>query len=61
MQVVPAYDDLAPGYNEHGYPSDLQREWVARVLGRGGWPPPEDWPLVLASLHRAIRPGGLCT
>jgi len=21
--------------------------------------PPEDWPLVLANLHRAARPGGL--
>src|ERR1700751_4051088 len=21
--------------------------------------PPEDWPLVLANLHRAVRPGGL--
>ena len=23
--------------------------------------PPEDWPLVLANLHRAARPGGLFT
>jgi ubiquinone/menaquinone biosynthesis C-methylase UbiE len=30
--VVAAYDDLAPAYDEHEYPSDLQREWVARVL-----------------------------
>jgi hypothetical protein len=30
--VVAVYDDLAPAYDEHEYPSDLQREWVARVL-----------------------------
>lgn len=30
--VVAAYDELAPAYDEHEYPSDLQREWVARVL-----------------------------
>jgi ubiquinone/menaquinone biosynthesis C-methylase UbiE len=129
--VVAAYDDLAPGYDEHEYPSDLQREWVARVLrlirpggivldapcGTGKYfpmvaaaghqvagvdrsagmlaqarargiavrlervalqdlsyagafdavltvdamenIPPEDWPLVLANLHRAARPGGV--
>jgi SAM-dependent methyltransferase len=129
--VVVAYDDLAPGYDEDEYPSDLQREWVARVLhlippggivldapcGTGKYfpmvaaaghrvagvdqsagmlaqarargiavqleqvalqdlsyarefdavitvdamenIPPEDWPLVLANLHRAIRPGGV--
>jgi SAM-dependent methyltransferase len=129
--VVAAYDDLASSYDEHAYPSDLQREWVARVLrlippggivldapcGTGKYfpmiaaaghqvagvdqsagmlaqaraqgiafrleqvalqdlsyagsfdavitvdamenIPPEDWPLVLANLHRAVRPGGV--
>lgn len=129
--VVAVYDAEAPGYDESEYPSDLQREWVARALrlitpggivldapcGTGkyfaqlaaaGHPvvgvdqsagmlaqarargiaveleqvalqdlsyvdafdavitvdameniPPEDWPLVLANLHRAVRPGGL--
>jgi SAM-dependent methyltransferase len=129
--VVAAYDAGAATYGDHEYPSDLQREWVARVLGlippggvvldapcgtgkyfalvaaaghrvagvdqsagmlararaRGiafsleqmalqdmsyehGFDavitvdameniPPEDWPLVLANLHRAVRPGGL--
>jgi SAM-dependent methyltransferase len=129
--VVAAYEDLAPSYDEHEYPSDLQREWVARVLGllppgaivldapcgtgryfpmvaAAGHQvagvdqsagmlaqarargiafqleqvalqdlsyarefdgvitvdameniPPEDWPLVLANLHRAVRPGGV--
>jgi SAM-dependent methyltransferase len=129
--VIAAYDAEAPAYDEHEYPSDLQREWVARVLGLippGGtvldapcgtgkyFPlvaaaghrvvgvdqsagmlararargiavalerkalqdlsydrgfdaiitvdamenvPPEDWPLVLANLHRAVRPGGV--
>jgi SAM-dependent methyltransferase len=129
--VVVAYDAEAPGYDEHEYPSDLQREWVARALrlippggvvldapcGTGKYfplvaaaghqvagadqsagmlaqarargiafrleqvalqdlayvaefdavltvdamenIPPEDWPLVLANLHRAIRPGGV--
>jgi ubiquinone/menaquinone biosynthesis C-methylase UbiE len=129
--VVAVYDDLAPAYDEHEYPSDLQREWVARVLrlippggivldapcGAGKYfpmiaaagrqvagvdqsagmlaqarareialqleqvalqdlsyarefdavitvdamenIPPEDWPLVLANLHRAVRPGGV--
>ncbi len=129
--VVAAYDADAPAYDGHEYPSDLQREWVARTLGlirpggmvldapcgtgkyfplvvaasqqvvgadqsagmlaqaraRGiasrlehlalqGLPyvaefdailtvdamehiPPEGWPLVLANLHRAIRPGGV--
>jgi cyclopropane fatty-acyl-phospholipid synthase-like methyltransferase len=128
---VAAYEDLAPAYNEHEYPSDLQREWVAGVLrlippggivldapcGTGKYfpmvaaaghqvagvdqsagmlaqarargiafqleqvalqdlshtrefdavitvdamenIPPEDWPLVLANLHRAVRPGGV--
>ncbi|HLJ98388.1 MAG TPA: methyltransferase domain-containing protein [Streptosporangiaceae bacterium] len=128
--VVAAYDAGAPGYDESEYPSDLQREWVARVLrliapggvvldapcGTGKYfplvaaaghqvvgvdqsagmlaqarargiaveleqvalqdlsyvdafaavitvdamenIPPEDWPLVLANLHRAVRPGG---
>jgi ubiquinone/menaquinone biosynthesis C-methylase UbiE len=129
--VVGVYDGLAPAYDEHEYPSDLQREWVARVLrlippggivldapcGTGKYfpmvaaaghqvagvdqsagmlarararglafrleqvalqdlsyagefdailtvdamenIPPEDWPLVLANLHRAVRPGGV--
>jgi SAM-dependent methyltransferase len=129
--VVAVYDELAPAYDEHEYPSDLQREWVARVL-RLIWPggivldapcgtgkyfpmiaaaghqvagvdqsagmlaqarargiafqleqvalqdlsyarefdavitvdameniPPEDWPVVLANLHRAVRPDGV--
>jgi SAM-dependent methyltransferase len=129
--VVASYDAEAPAYDEHEYPSDLQREWVARALGLIGpggivldapcgtgkyFPvvaaaghqvagvdqsagmlaqargrgiavrlervalqdlsyarefdavitvdameniPPEDWPLVLANLHRAVRPGGI--
>jgi 2-polyprenyl-3-methyl-5-hydroxy-6-metoxy-1,4-benzoquinol methylase len=129
--VVASYDADAPAYDEHEYPSDLQREWVARALGLirpGGmvldapcgtgkyFPvvaaaghqvagadqsagmlaqarergiavrldqvalqdlsydgefdavltvdameniPPEDWPLVLANLHRAVRPDGI--
>jgi SAM-dependent methyltransferase len=129
--VVAAYDELALAYDEHEYPSDLQREWLARVLrlippggvvldapcGTGKYfpmvaaaghhvagvdqsagmlaqarargiafrleqvalrdlpyarefdavitvdamenIPPEDWPLVLANLHRAVRPGGV--
>ena len=129
--VVAAYDVLASAYDEHEYPWDLQREWVARVLrlipsggivldapcGTGKYFPmvaaaghrvagvdqsagmlalarargiafrleqvalqdlsysrefdavitvdamenisPEDWPLVLANLHRAVRPGGI--
>ena len=129
--VMAVYDAEAPGYDEHEYPSDLQREWVGRVLrliapggivldapcGTGKYfpmvaaagrqvagadqsagmlaqarargiacqldqltlkdlpyvrefdavltvdamenIPPEDWPLVLANLHRAVRPGGV--
>jgi SAM-dependent methyltransferase len=129
--VVAVYDAEAPAYDEHEYPSDLQREWVARTLrlippggivldapcGTGKYfpmiaaaghqvagvdqsagmlaqaqaraiafrleqvalqdlsfarefdavitvdamenIPPEDWPLVLANLHRAVRPGGV--
>jgi cyclopropane fatty-acyl-phospholipid synthase-like methyltransferase len=129
--VVAAYDAEAPDYDENDYPSDVQREWVARALGMippGGivldapcgtgkyFPavagaghqvvgadqsagmlaqarargiasrleqvalqdlsyvrefdavitvdamenvPPEQWPLVLANLHRAVRPGGV--
>ena len=129
--VISAYDAEAPAYDEHEYPSDLQREWVGRALGLirpGGivldapcgtgkyFPlvaaaghqvvgadqsagmlvqarargiasrlehvalqdlayvaefdavltvdamenvPPEDWPLVLANLRRAVRPGGV--
>lgn len=30
--VVAAYDAEAPAYDEHEYPSDVQREWVARAL-----------------------------
>jgi ubiquinone/menaquinone biosynthesis C-methylase UbiE len=127
--VVAVYDGLASAYDKHEYPSDLQREWVARVLrlvppggvvldapcGTGKYfpmvvaaghqvagvdqsagmlaqarargiafrleqvalqdlsyarefdavitvdamenIPPEDWPLVLANLHRAVSPG----
>ena len=129
--VVAAYDDEAATYDEHEYPSDMQREWVARALslirpggmvldvpcGTGKYfplvaaaghrvagvdasagmlaqarsrgiavrleqmtlqdlsyagefnavitvdamenIPPEDWPLVLANLHRAVRPDGV--
>ena len=129
--VIAAYDAEAPAYDEHEYPSDVQREWVARVLrlippggtvldapcGTGKYfplvaaaghrvagvdqsagmlaqarargiavalehkalqdlsydrdfdavitvdamenVPPEDWPLVLANLHRAVRPDGV--
>src|SRR5215472_15710751 len=128
--VVASYDSEAAGYDEHEYPSDTQREWIARMLaliqpgaavldapcGTGKYfpmvaaaghrvtgadqssgmlaqararyisvsleqkalrdlpyvhefdgvmtidamehVPPEDWPLVLANLHRAARPGG---
>jgi ubiquinone/menaquinone biosynthesis C-methylase UbiE len=31
--VVAVYDAEAPAYDEHEYPSDVQREWVARALG----------------------------
>lgn len=129
--VVAVYNAEAPAYDEHEYPSDVQREWVARALGliasdgivldapcgTGKYfpliaaaghrvvgadqsagmlaqarardiasrldqialqdlsyvrefdtvitvdamenVPPEDWPLVLANLHRAVRPGGV--
>jgi len=129
--VIAAYDAEAPAYDEYEYPSDVQREWVARVLrlippggtvldapcGTGKYfaqvaaaghrvvgvdqsagmlaqarargiavalehkalqdlsydrdfdavitvdamenVPPEDWPLVLANLHRAVRPDGV--
>jgi cyclopropane fatty-acyl-phospholipid synthase-like methyltransferase len=129
--VVAVYDAEAPAYDDNDYPSDVQREWVARALGLippGGivldapcgtgkyFPvvaaaghqvvgadqsagmltqarargiasrleqvalqdlsyvrefdaaitvdamenvPPEQWPLVLANLHRAVRPGGV--
>lgn len=30
--VIAAYDADAPAYDEHEYPSDVQREWVARAL-----------------------------
>src|SRR5205823_5727875 len=32
--VIAAYDAGAPDYNEHEYPSDMQREWVIRLLRR---------------------------
>lgn len=129
--VVAAYDAEASTYSDDEYPSDMQQEWVTRVLrrippgaivldapcGTGKYfplvvaaghrvagvdqsagmlaqaegrgiafslertalqdmsyeqdfdavitvdamenIPPEDWPLVLANLHRAVRPGGL--
>jgi len=129
--VIASYDAEAATYDEHEYPSDMQREWVARALrlippggtvldapcGTGKYFPvlaaaghpvvgadqsagmlaqarargiavalehvalqdlsyaqefdavitvdamenvaPEDWPLVLANLHRAARPGGV--
>src|SRR6266849_5180195 len=30
--VIAAYDSEAAAYDEHEYPSDMQREWVARLL-----------------------------
>ena len=33
--VVAAYDAGAATYGDHEYPSDLQREWVARVRPAG--------------------------
>jgi SAM-dependent methyltransferase len=128
--VIAAYDAEAPDYDQHEYPSDTQREWVVRLLGRlppnsivldapcgtGKYfplvagaghrvagvdqssgmldrarargmavslermslqdlvyqhqfdavltidalenVPPEEWPLVLANMHHAVRPGG---
>ena len=128
--VLDCYDQEAASYDEHGYPTQVQQEWVARVLaqcpeaatildapcGTGRYfpmvaaaghrvvgadqsagmlaqarargvaisldrvslqelpytgefdavmtidamenVPPEDWPLVLANLRRAVRPGG---
>ena len=128
--VVAAYDDEAPGYDEHDYPVPLHARFVRRLVetcppggivldapcGTGRYfsliteagrrvagidqsagmlaqaqsrglaeslervglqelgfdgafdgamtidalenVPPEDWPLVLANLHRALRPGG---
>src|SRR5438270_6037885 len=32
--VIAAYDAEAPDYNKHEYPSDMQREWVIRLLRR---------------------------
>jgi cyclopropane fatty-acyl-phospholipid synthase-like methyltransferase len=129
--VIATYDDLAATYDQHEYPSDTQREWVARLLhqlppnslvldapcGTGKYFPliasrghrvigvdqssgmlsqarqrgiavslenvslqelacaqqfeavltidamenvaPEEWPRVLANLHRALRPDGV--
>ena len=31
--VVAVYDAEAPAYDDNDYPSDVQREWVARALG----------------------------
>ena len=36
--VVTVYDAEAPAYDEHDYPSDIQREWVARALSARGLP-----------------------
>jgi ubiquinone/menaquinone biosynthesis C-methylase UbiE len=30
--VVACYDQEAPGYDEHEYPSDTQRDWVGRLV-----------------------------
>jgi len=129
--IVATYDSEAATYDENEYPSETQREWVARTLrlmppggvmldapcGTGKYfpmvvaaglrvvgvdqsagmlsqararelavsldrvtlqdvayvqefdgvmtidamenVPPEDWPVVLANLHRALRPGGV--
>jgi ubiquinone/menaquinone biosynthesis C-methylase UbiE len=32
--VVATYDDLARDYDQHEYPSDIQREWVSRLVQR---------------------------
>ena len=129
--VLACYDQEAASYDEHGYPTEVQQDWVARLLARcpaaakvldapcgtgkyfaivaaaghrvvgadqsagmlaqarargvaialdhvslqhlpytGEFDavmtidamenvPPEDWPVVLANLRRAARPGGL--
>jgi SAM-dependent methyltransferase len=129
--VLASYDQEAAAYDDHGYPTQTQQDWVARLLracpaaakildapcGTGRYfsmvaaaghrvigadqsaamlaqarargiavvldqirlqelpytgefdavltidamenIPPEDWPLVLANLHRAVRPGGM--
>jgi SAM-dependent methyltransferase len=129
--VLASYDEEAPVYDDHGYPTRTQQDWVARLLracpaaatildapcGTGRYfsmvtaaghrvvgadqsagmlaqarargtaialdhirlqelpyagefdavltidamenVPPEDWPVVLANLHRAARPAGL--
>jgi SAM-dependent methyltransferase len=129
--VIAEYDAGAPGYDEHEYPSDLQRDWIQRLVqrlpadslvldapcGTGKYfpvvagaghrvagvdqspgmleqararkiatslecaslqdltfqqefdavltvdamenVPPEEWPLILRNLRRALRPGGL--
>ena len=75
--VVAAYDAEAPAYDEHEYPSDRQREWVARALrlippggivldapcGTGKY-----FPLVAAAGHQVVgadqsrlRPAGVAT
>jgi SAM-dependent methyltransferase len=61
--VVATYDDLAADYDQHEYPSDTQREWVANLLkrlpsnslvldapcGTGKY-----FPLVAAAGHRVV-------
>ena len=61
--VVAVYDAEAPAYDEHEYPSDIQREWVARALsliapggivldapcGTGKY-----FPVVTAAGHRVV-------
>jgi len=61
--VVTVYDAEAPAYDEHDYPSDIQREWVARALalippggivldapcGTGKY-----FPVVAAAGHRVV-------
>ena len=66
--VVAVYDAEAPAYDEHEYPSDVQREWVARALalippggivldapcGTGKY-----FPVVAAAGHRVVGPGDM--
>src|SRR5262249_62208278 len=32
--VLACYDQEAASYDEHGYPTQVQQEWVARLLAR---------------------------
>ena len=32
--VLASYDQDAPTYDDHGYPAQTQRNWVARLLER---------------------------